>query len=325
MFVLDSEVAPPVRVDPAPASAITETGRQRHSRRRRRLGRSALPYLYLLPAIAMLAVWIYHPLGQAVQLSFHSWNLLPTSEMVGVGGANYRRLAEIPAVGDSLLRTGEVILGLLPFSVVVPVMVAFAARGITGRIRTVYQAVIFAPFLVAPVASAAAWRWLAEPEAGVINRTLGLEVNWINDTRTAQLAIIVITGWHIIGFAVLVVSAGIANVNPDYDEAARVDGATRSQIDRWITLPLLSPSLLLLTLLTVILSAQWTFPLIDTLTQGGPSGSTTNVYYLLWEYGFQTFDAGMSAAVGVVAFVLFGLLAAGLMRLTEKVTFHDDR
>lgn len=324
MFVLEPEVAAQHMIVPAPSSPTIEAGEGR-ARRWRRIRSLTLPYLYLLPAIAMLVVWTYRPLTQAVQLSFHSWNLLPTSEMVGVGGDNYRRLTEIPEVGDSLVRTGEVILGLLPFSVILPVMIAFAARGVTGRMRNVYQAIIFAPFLVAPVASAAAWRWLAEPEAGAINRALGLDVNWINDTRTAQLAVIVITGWHVVGFAVLVVAAGIANVSPDYDEAARVDGATRSQIDRWITLPLLSPSLVLLTLLTVILSAQWTFPLIDTLTQGGPSGATTNVYYLLWEYGFQTFDAGMSAAVGVVAFVLFGLLAAGLMRLAEKVTFHDNR
>jgi multiple sugar transport system permease protein len=317
--------APGRRVDHPEATTTVASPASRRTPRRRRIGRAALPYLYLLPAIAMLVVWTYRPLAQAVQLSFHSWNLLPTSEMVGVGGENYRRLADVPAVGDSLVRTGTMILGLLPFSVIVPVVVAFAARGVAGRMRGVYQGIIFAPFLVAPVASAAAWRWLAEPQAGVINRTLGLEVNWINDTRTAQLAIIVITGWHVIGFAVLVVVAGVANISPDYDEAARVDGATRGQIDRWITLPLLSPSLVLLTLLTVLLSAQWTFPLIDTLTQGGPSASTTNIYYLLWEYGFQTFDAGMSAAVGVVAFVLFGVLAAGLMRLSEKVTFHDDR
>lgn len=304
-----------------PAAAPTRVRRPS----RGRILRRATPYMYLAPAVALLVIWTYRPLAQAVQLSFHSWNLLPDNPMVGVGGDNYRRLTELPEVGESLWHTVEVIVGLLPFAVLAPVVIAFASRSVTGRMRVIYQSVIFAPFLVAPVASAAAWRWLAEPEDGAINRVLGLEVNWINDTRTAQLAIIVITGWHVVGFAVLVVTAGIAGINPDYHEAARVDGATNAQIDRWITLPLLSPSLVLLTLLTVLLSAQWTFPLIDTLTQGGPSGATTNVYYLLWEYGFQTFDAGMSAAMGIVVFVLFGLLAAGLVRLSERVTFHDDK
>ncbi|OCW85234.1 glycerol-3-phosphate ABC transporter permease [Nocardia farcinica] len=283
------------------------------------------PYLYLTPAVAMVILWTYQPLAQAAQLSFHSWNLLPTSPIVGVGTANYQRVIDDPEVGASLWRTLEVILGLLPFSLVLPVLVALATRHVTGRMRVVYQAVIFAPFLVAPVASAAVWRWLAEPKAGVINRVLGLDINWINDVRTAQLAIIVMTGWHVVGFAVLVVSAGVSSINPDYQEAARVDGASRWQIDRWITLPLLSPSLVMLALLTILLSAQWTFPLIDTLTQGGPSGATTNIYYLLWEYGFQTFDAGMSAAVGILVFLGFGILATGLVLLSERVSFHDDR
>lgn len=320
----------PAPTDPAPgADSVPGAGsagrRSGVSARARRVIGSATPYLYLTPALAMLVIWTYRPLAQAVQLSFYSWNLLPTSPMVAVGTENYRRLVDVPEVGDSLWRTVEIIVGLLPFSLILPVIVALATRHVTGRMRVFYQAIIFAPFLVAPVASAAVWRWLGEPESGAINRVLGLHVNWINDTRTAQLAIIVITGWHVLGFAVLVVSAGISGINPDYHDAARVDGATRGQIDRWITLPLLSPSLVLLALLTVLLSAQWTFPLVDTLTQGGPSGATTNIYYLLWEYGFQTFDAGMSAAVGIVVFLCFGVLAAILVRLSERVTFHDDK
>ncbi|MDF0529504.1 sugar ABC transporter permease [Tsukamurella sp. 8F] len=291
----------------------------------RRLFGAAEPYLYLVPAVALLVVWTYRPLLQAVQLSLHSWNLLPTSPMVWVGGRNYQRLVDVPEVGDSAWRTVVFIVGLLPFSVLLPVVVAFATRDVTGRARVIYQTVIFAPFLVAPVASAAAWRWLLEPQSGVVDRVLGVRVNWINDAHTALPVIVVITGWHIMGFAVLVVSAGMSGISPDYREAARVDGAGRWQIDRWITLPLLSPTLAFLVLLTVLLSAQWTFPLIDTLTQGGPSESTTNIYYLLWQYGFQTFDAGLGAAAGVVLFVVFAALAAILVVLTERMTFHDDR
>lgn len=324
MFVVAAPEVDPTVSPKAKEHDIAATV-SRSDRLTRRLVRGIQPYLYLAPAIALVVVWTYRPLAQAVQLSFYSWNLLPTSPMVGVGTDNYRRILDDPAVGQSLWRTVEIVVGLLPFSLILPVMVAFATRHVAGRLKAVYQAVIFAPFVVAPVASAAVWRWLAEPESGAINRVFGLHVNWINDARTAQLAIIVMTGWHVIGFAVLVVSAGMSGISPDYHEAALVDGASRWQIDRWITLPLLSPSLVLLALLTILLSAQWTFPLVDTMTQGGPSGATTNVYYLLWEYGFQTFDAGMSAAVGIVVFALFSLLAAALVFLSERVSFHDDR
>lgn len=122
----------------------------------------------------------------------------------------------------------------------------------------------------------------------------------------------------------LVVSAGLTGINPDYAEAAQVDGASRGQILRWITLPMLSPTLAFLLLMTVLLSAQWTFPLIDTLTQGGPAGSTTTVYYLLWDYGFHSYDAGLGAAAGVIFFIGFVLVAAVLVRLSDRLSHYDD-
>ncbi|TVT44039.1 sugar ABC transporter permease [Amycolatopsis rhizosphaerae] len=290
----------------------------------RRMLRAAPPYLYLAPALALLVIWTYRPLAQTAQLSFFSWNLLPTRPMVPVGLANYERLIDLPDLGRSVLRTLLVIAGLLPFTVVVPVVAALLTRRIRGRARAVYQALVFAPMLVAPVASAAVWQWLLDPGAGAVNRVLGTGLNWLHDTSSAQLVIIAITGWHLLGFAVLVVTAGLSGINSDYSDAAQLDGATRGQVTRWITLPLLSPTLVFLTLMTVLLSAQWTFPLIDTLTQGGPAGATTNVYYLLWDYSFHNYDAGLGAAAGILLFAGFGLIAAGLVWLSERLTFHDD-
>nr|WP_051989718.1 sugar ABC transporter permease [Gordonia soli] len=279
--------------------------------------------MYLIPASAMLVMWTYRPLAQAFQLSTVEWNLLPTSPIRAVGADNYRALADLPALGDSIWLTVVLILGLLPFTIVIPVVVGFAMRGVSLRSSRIYQGLIFAPFLVAPVAGAAVWRWLLDPGGGIVNRVLGVDVNWIYDTRTAQLAIVVITGWHLVGFAVLAVAAGLAGISTDYDEAAQIDGARRRQIAMRITLPLLSPTLVFLTLMTVSLGAQWSFPLIDTLTQGGPSGATTNIYYLMWDFGFDSFNAGLSSATGMVLFVGFAIVAGALVWLSERITFHD--
>jgi multiple sugar transport system permease protein len=290
----------------------------------RRVLRAAPPYLYLGPALTLLVIWTYRPLMQTAQLSFYSWNLLPTTPMVPMGLGNYQRLIELPDLGQSALRTVEVIAGLLPFSLVIPVLVGLLSRQVRGRARVLYQAMVFAPMLVAPVASAAVWQWLLDPGGGAVNRVLGTRLNWVHETGSAQLSIIVITGWHVLGFAVLVVSAGLAGINGDYGDAAQLDGASRWQITRWITLPLLSPTLVFLTLMTVLLSAQWTFPLIDTLTQGGPARATTNVYYLLWDYSFHSYDAGLGAAAGIMLFAGFGLVASGLVWLAERLSFHDS-
>jgi len=293
------------------------------SPRPRRVG-ALVPYLYLLPGLALLAVWVYRPLTQTFQISFVSWNLLPTSPARPVGLANYERLFTLPDFGSALGRTAVLILGLLPFTIVVPVVVGLLARRVRGRAATVYQGLVFAPLLVAPVAGAAVWQWLLDPRSGAVNQILGTTVNWLQEPGPAQLAIIVITGWHVLGFAVLVVAAGLAGITDDYAEAAALDGATRGQITRWITLPMLSPTLVFLLLMTVLLAAQWSFPLIDTLTHGGPAGATTNVYYLLWDYGFHSFDAGLGAAAGVIFFLGFGVIAGGLVWLSEKVSIHDN-
>ncbi|WP_107656140.1 carbohydrate ABC transporter permease [Nocardia suismassiliense] len=319
MFVLDipratEEVAAPVAA-PAPPRRLA---------RFRRAGRLVVPYLYLAPALFLLVVWTYRPLVQAFELSTYSWNLLPTSPMKPVGTANYERLMELPAFWNSLGRTGALIVGMLPFTVLLPVLIALASQRVQGRARTIYQAFIFVPFLVAPVAAAAVWRWLLHPGSGFVDQLLDSERNWVYDVSTAHLVIIGITGWQLLGFSVLVVWAGLAGISGDYHEAARVDGASPAQIRRWITLPLLSPTVMFLVLTTVLLSPILTFPLIDSMTQGGPAQATTNIYYLLWDYAFHSFDAGLSAAAGVLLFAGFGVIAGILVWISEKVAFHDD-
>jgi multiple sugar transport system permease protein len=311
------EVAPPQRLQPLTAPAAS--ARVRAAAR----VRGGVPYLYLLPGLALLVVWVYRPLAQTVQLSFVSWNLLPTAVARPVGWDNYVRLLSLPDFGSAIGRTIVLIAGLLPFTILVPVLVGLLTRRVRGRAATVYQGMVFAPLLVAPVAGAAVWQWLLDPRSGAVNQVLRTTTNWLQEAGPAQAAIIVITGWHVLGFAVLVVAAGLAGQHADYADAAALDGATAGQTTRWITLPLLSPTLVFLLLMTVLLAAQWSFPLVDTLTHGGPGGATTNVYYLLWDYGFHSFDAGLGAAAGVIFFIGFGSIAAVLLWLSGRVSFHD--
>ncbi|HEX3788497.1 MAG TPA: sugar ABC transporter permease [Pseudonocardiaceae bacterium] len=290
----------------------------------RRVWRALPPYLFLLPALACVGFWVYRPLAQTFELSFYNWDLLPTSPMVPVGLGNYTQLLHDPQLGNSLWLTVLFILGMVPFTIILPTVIGLLTRRVRGRVAALYRGLVFAPMLVAPVAGAVVWEWLMDPRYGVIDRVLGSQINWLQDAGPAQLAIVVITGWHVLGFAVLIVSAGLSGISDDYTAAAQLDGASRAQITRWITLPLLSPTLTFLGLMTILLSAQWSFPLIDTLTQGGPSGATTNIYYLLWEKAFQGFAAGSSAAAGVLFFLAFGVVAVILVRLADRFSFHDN-
>ncbi len=294
----------------------------------RRRGFALAPYLYVLPATALLVVWTYLPLAQTFELSFFEWNLIPTQEKKPVGFDNYATVLTLPELHQALWNTVIYIAAFLVISVGLPLVFALLSRSVAGRAKTLYQALIFVPFLVTPVATSAIWRWLFAPEGGTIPavaRTLGIEMgNVFREPDSSLWAVVVIVGWQMLGFGVLVLSAGLAGISPDYGHAAATDGARPGQILRRITLPLLSPSIVFLGLMTILLSAQWTFPIIDLATQGGPSGSSTNIYYLLYQFGFRNFDAGLSAAAGTLFFLGFGLIALLFVELSEKLSFHDN-
>ena len=118
--------------------------------------------------------------------------------------------------------------------------------------------------------------------------------------------------------------AANASIDGSLLEAARLDGASTWEIVRDIRLPLLSPAILLLVLMVILLGAQWSFSYIHVLTEGGPLGSTTNIYYLLWQFGFGSLSVGWSSASAVILFVGFSLIAALLFWLKAKLSFHDD-
>jgi len=286
------------------------------------------PWLYLAPAAATLALWIYWPLLDALRLSFYEWNMLPNSPMNFVGWQNYANIFALPKFWQALRNTGIYILGLLPLAVAIPLAIAIYTHDLPARSRNIYRAIIFVPMIIAPVVAAAVWRWLLDPGHGMINEIIGLAgyrpVRFLQDPKIAIWTIIVLTGWKLIGFSTLILSAANANINPSLIEAARMDGASRWEIIRDIRLPLLRSTVLFLTLMTILLGAQWSFSYIHVLTGGGPLGATTNIFYILWDFGFSTLSVGWSSAAAIILFLGFGVLAFVLFRLMDRYSFHDN-
>lgn len=296
---------------------------------RRRAGTwRVTPWLYLAPAILTLVVWIYWPLVDAFRLSAYQWNMLPTSPQTFVGWDNYQRIFALPKFWQALRNTGIYVLGLLPLAVLVPLALAIYTHDLPTRWRNIYRAIIFVPMIIAPVVAAAVWRWLLDPNYGMVNMLIewfGAEpVKFLSDPNVAIWTIIAITGWKLIGFSTLILSAANANINPALIEAARMDGASKWEIIRDIRLPLLSSSVLFLVMMTILLGAQWSFGYINVLTGGGPLGATTNIYYLLWDFGFSTMSVGWGSAAAVILFLGFGALAFVLFRLIDRYSFHDN-
>lgn len=288
------------------------------------------PYLYVFPAFALVFIWVYRPLIEIVNLSFKQWNLLPTSPKLDVGWANYEQILALPEIQRALLNTLVYTLGLLPFSLVVPVVIAIFTYGMRGRLSNLYRAIIFTPVIIAPVVVTVLWRWILDPYTGVVN--VGLQnlfgaraINFMGDPNIMIPTITFITGWGLIGFCTLIFASALTNINRDYLEAAAIDGATYWQTVRFVMLPLLSPSILFVALLTVLFSSQWTFTHINVLTIGSYSRSTiSNIYTVLYDFGFRSFNIGVSSAAAVLMFIAFGAVAIVFLWLQNRYAFHDN-
>lgn len=293
-----------------------------------RVGRRLVPWLYVLPVALTFVVWIYEPLLRAFWLSFNQWNLMPTSPKLWVGLENYLNILALPKLRQALNNTGIYLIGLLPMAVLLPLVISIYTQDLPARVRNIYRALIFVPMIIAPVVAAAVWRWLLDPSHGVLNlglQSIGFEpIGFLTDPNIAIWTIIFITGWKLMGFSTLILSAANANIDPSLIEAARMDGASKWEITRDLRLPLLSSTVLFLVLMVILLGAQWSFSYINVLTTGGPLGSTTNIYYLLWDFGFSSLSVGWSSAAAVLLFVGFSILAFGLFRLIDRYSFYDN-
>jgi multiple sugar transport system permease protein len=307
--------------------APAQVGRVTTSKGRRLLSGSE-PYLYLVPAIIGLVLWIYRPLVETLDYSFYRWNLLPTTPKVNVGWSNYSELLRMPALWKAVGTSGFFLVGLLIFGLLLPLGIATVAQHVSPRASTVYRALIFLPVLVSPIVTATLWEFLLSPVGGFVDTVLGwfglAPTNWLQQLNTARYAIALTSGWKVLGVSVLVITAGLAAISVEYFEAAAVDGASRLQVFRRVTLPLLSPTLLFMFITVVLLSSQIIFPLVNALTQGGPEGSTTDIYYFLYQNGFESFNVGLASAAAVCFFAVFAVVALVCVRLLDRFSFYDN-
>jgi multiple sugar transport system permease protein len=291
-------------------------------------GALAIPALFLSPALIVLAVWVYFPLLDSAWLSLFEWNMIPGAEKTFVGLENYERLMSLPEMSRATVNTVYYTLGLLPLTVLLPLAVALLTQNLQGRWRNFYRSVIFVPMIMAPVVIAVIWRWLLNADYGLVNlaiTSLGFaKIQFLNNPDWALWTILFMTGWKLVGFSTLVFAAAITQVDRSLAEAARLDGAGEWRVARDIIVPLISPSVLFIAMLTVLHGAQWSFAYINVLTKGGPLQSTTNLFYLLYDYGFANFAVGWSTAAGMLLFIGFGVVALLCGRLMTRLSHYGQ-
>lgn len=307
--------APRLSTRRRPADALP----RRSDRRRGRIQWKG--YLYALPALTVLAVFLLVPLGQLVQISLYHWDGVSVSTWAGL--ANYTEIANDPQLRAGFLHAFVLIL----FFAVIPIVLSLLLAAVTtraGRLRgvSVFRAMIFLPQVIAMVVTATAWTAIYAPD-GVLNaalRAIGLRAvtrPWLGDFSTALPAVGLIGTWLEIGLCLVLFIAGVGQIPTELYEAAKIDGAGAVREFFAVTLPGLRGQITVALTLTVI-AALRTFDLVYVATHGGPGNATSLPAFEVYNRAFGTGQVGSACAIAVVLTVVILLLTFLITKLQPK-------
>lgn len=311
---------------------------RRRASRARGFREALLAYGLLLPSALVLGGFGLLPVLNALWLSTQRWRLVPEGP---VGLDNYRALFAAPEFWQSLGVTLWYVVGTVPPALVLGYLIAELLH---ARIRglALYRTAFFVPYVVSPVAAAAVWRWMLNPNFGIATAVaawagwhptwlqeqtgiftlaaagLGVELpGWAGGPSLALACIIAVSVWHNLGFAVVVLLAGLSAVPTDLTDAARLDGARGWSLLRRVKLPLVSPTLFFLLVVFSIRAFQ-TFSQVYVMSidhRGGPAGTTRNLSLYIYQSFNENAPAqgpGYGSAVAVVLFLI--ILALTLLQ-----------
>lgn len=277
--------------------------------------------LFLSPTLVIFTAFILFPVFFSFYLSFHKWNMFG-GETTFIGFDNYTRMFRNPEFWQVLKNTAIYTIGTIPLNMALSLWVAsILNKKIIGKkfLRTAF----FAPVIISPVAAALIWRWLYDPNYGLINyliAKLGFSpINWLNEPTAAMFALIIVGVWKTFGVNMILFSAGLQGIPESYYEAAELDGAGRWDKFWKITVPLLSPTTFFIMIMSMISSFQ-VFDIVYVLTSGGPLGSTKVLVFYVYEYAFKFFEMGYSSAISYFLFaVLFVLTMLQIRYMKNRV------
>lgn len=265
--------------------------------------------LFLSPTLVIFSTFILFPVFFSFYLSFQKWNMF-SGDASFVGFDNYLRMFQSAEFWQVLKNTAIYSIGTIPINMALSLWVAYLLnKKIAGKkfLRTAF----FAPVIISPVAAALIWRWMYDPNFGLVNffvETLGFNpVNWLNEPTAAMFALIIMSVWKTFGINMVLFSAGLQGIPDSYYEAAELDGAGKWAKFWNITIPMLAPTTFFIMIMSMISSFQ-VFDIVYVLTSGGPLGSTKVLVFYVYEYAFKFFEMGYASAISYFLFALLFLL-----------------
>ncbi len=284
------------------------------------------PILYLLPTLIIYAIFMIWPIIQNIYLSTLQWNMVsPVKKFIGFNNyINFFKGSDfLVIIKNSFLYVA--IMMLLNF--VLPYLIAFVLALLVKKATHIYRSLIFFPSLLSLAVAAIIFMWLLNPIASPVAefyKLFGLQSpNWFQTPGYGIIALSVITGWRCFGYNLILFLAAIIDVPNELIEAAKIEKATNWTIFWKIIRPLTSSTAFFVFTITFIFGLQYVFTPIHILTQGGPNLASTNLVYVIYQYGFMFFQSGKSAAVAIISLVIFLAVVLIQKRFEKKVYYAN--
>jgi ABC-type sugar transport system permease subunit len=270
--------------------------------------------LFVLPALAYFACVFLVPLVESVIGSFY--RTVPGGASRYVGFRLYEKVLTDSTFWQAVGNTVTLLLMSVPATVVLALTAALGLhRLVSLRWRSAWTAMYFLPFSVSLVAAALVWQWMYDPVYGFLNHLLGLvglpPQKWLQSLEQVRPALALVNVWLRLGFDTIIFLAALQAVPGEYYEAAAIDGASRWQALRHVTLPLLNPQIVMVTILELIFNFK-VFDTVYATTQGGPASASQTVIMLLYDTAFKYFRLGDASVMAV--FVFASLLLVTLLQ-----------
>ncbi|HJV96077.1 MAG TPA: sugar ABC transporter permease [Albitalea sp.] len=281
---------------------------------------------FVAPALIVIGVFFVLPVAAGLALSLTDFDLYALADLRNlrfVGLDNYLHVLQLPLFWKALANTLYFVIVGVPLSIVASLASALLLHSRLARFKPFFRTALFAPVVTTVVAVAVIWRYLFHLRYGLVNAALGSvgidPIDWLGDPHWAMPTIILFAVWKNFGYNMIIFIAALQAIPEDLYEAARLDGAGTAQQLRHITLPVLGPTLLMVSILTMAGYFQL-FAEPYVMTQGGPLQSTVSVLYLMYDEGFKWWNLGSASAVAFLLFVLMAGVTQGLLVLTRRRT-----
>lgn len=280
-------------------------------------------YLFLVPAVAFLLLFVAYPTVVGLHRSFTEWSFLTIRDWRWSGLDNYARLFGDPVFWLTMKNLLFILLGKLVVQVGGGLLIANTLHHYLGSmLRRVFRTIYFTPAVVAPIAVGLLWSYMFEPSFGVVSKTFAffgidsLAKPWLSDVNLSLAGVILVDTWEWLAFPMVLFLAGIQAIPEEQYEAAKIDGANGLQLFRYVTIPGLR-TVISVTSIIVSINAVKLFDVVRSMTRGGPNHHTETPSTWLFQMGVNQYDLGYACALATVIVLMCLALTSFELRVFE--------